>query len=132
MNYLLDTHTWIWWNTAPEKLSRGVRTAIEHPKKNDVLLLSAISIWEVAKLIEKRRFRINIDTRLWVEQALDIPRLRIAELTPEIAVHSTELPRPIHDDPADQIILATARIENAVVLSKDRLILDYPNVKAEW
>ncbi len=132
MKYLLDTHVWIWWNAAPEKLSKAARAAIEEPKKGDTLLLSAISIWEFAKLVEKGRFRINVDTRMWVEQALDIPRLRIAEISPEIAVHSTELPRPIHDDPADQIILATARIENAVVLTKDRLLLDYPNVKAVW
>ncbi|MBI3535934.1 MAG: type II toxin-antitoxin system VapC family toxin, partial [Deltaproteobacteria bacterium] len=65
----------------------------------------------------------------WIEQALLLPELRIVELTPKIAYQSTILPKPIHDDPVDQILIATARDENAFVLTKDKLIQNYSHIK---
>lgn len=131
MRYLLDTHTWIWWNSRAEALSVKARKIIQD-ERYDELLLSAISIWEFSKLVEKRRVTLVGDGGTWIRDALEIPGLRVVELTPEISWQSTQLPQPFHDDPADQLIVATARIENATVLTADSLIRRYPHVRSEW
>jgi len=129
---LLDTHVWVWWNMAPGKLSKKARERIGGGEGEDELLLSAFSLWEFCKLLEKRRLGISCDPEAWMAEALAMPRLRVVPLTPALAYRSTVLPPSFHDDPADQIIVATAREENATILSKDRRILDYPHVRALW
>ena len=131
MKYLMDTHTWIWWHLKPESLSPKALQTIQSGRY-DELLLSAISIWEFSKLLEKRRLTISCDGRFWISEALAMPKLRVVEISPEIAWQSTQLPPTFHDDPADQMIVATARAENAVILTADRLIRNYPHVKTEW
>jgi PIN domain nuclease of toxin-antitoxin system len=131
MKYLLDTHTWIWWHMRPEALSPQALQIIQGGKY-DSLLLSAISVWEFSKLLEKRRLTIACDGRDWIEKAIQIPKLRVVELSPEIAWQSTRLPSPFHDDPADQIIVATARSEDATLLTADRPLRAYPHVRTEW
>ena len=132
MKYLLDTHVWVWWNMQPKRLSRKVRTLIESPQRYSELLLSAISPWEFCKLLEKKRIGISCDPEAWLDQAVQMPKLRLVPLTPTLAYRSTMLPQPFHDDPADQIIVATAREENATIVSKDRLIRDYQHVRSLW
>ena len=132
MKYLLDTHTWIWWHMNPDKLSHKVKKLIEDSDGYDELLLSAISPWEFSKLLEKKRIGISCDPEDWLDRALDIPKLRIVHLDPILAYLSTVLPQPFHSDPADQIIVATAREENATVLTKDEKILNYSHVQSLW
>jgi PIN domain nuclease of toxin-antitoxin system len=132
MKYLLDTHTWVWWNMEPKKLSRKARTAIEDTQRYSEILLSAISPWEFCKLLEKERIGISCDPEEWISEALRMPKLRLVPLTPAIAYRSTILPRPFHGDPAGQIIVATSREENTTIISKDRLIRDYPHVRTVW
>jgi len=132
MKYLLDTHTWVWWNMEPKKLSRKARAAIEDTQRYSEILLSAISPWEFCKLLEKERIGISCDPEEWMSEALRMPKLRLVPLTPAIAYRSTILPPPFHDDPADQIIVATARQENATIVSKDQFIRDYPHVRTAW
>ncbi len=131
MKYLLDTHTWIWWNAKPSSLSKHVIDRIQKVGSSEILL-SAISVWEFSKLLEKKRLTLACDGKKWIDDALVMPGLRLVPITPEIAWHSTQLPQPFHDDPADQMIVATARLENATVLSCDRLIRQYPHVRTEW
>lgn len=128
MRYVLDTHVWIWWNAKPESLPKKLYNVISQGEYTE-LLLSSISVWEFSKLLEKGRFRVSMDGKQWIDEALTLPRLRLAPLTPEIAWTSTQLPAPFHEDPADQIIVATARIENATLLTADKLILKYPHVR---
>jgi PIN domain nuclease of toxin-antitoxin system len=68
----------------------------------------------------------------WINSALDMPKLRLVPLSPAIAFRSTILPQPFHSDPADQIIVATAREENATIISKDERILSYEHVQSLW
>ena len=77
MRYLLDTHVWVWWNARPERLSRKVKRLMETSQKYEELLLSAISVWEFCKLLEKRRIGISCDPRDWLEVALAMPKLRL-------------------------------------------------------
>ena len=132
MKYILDTHVWIWWNMNPEKLSSAVRKLIEMTRKYEELLLSAISPWEFSKLLEKRRLAISIDPEAWIRLALEMPKLRLLPLSPVLAYRSTILPPPFHDDPADQIIVASAREEGATILTSDDRIRSYKHVKTLW
>lgn len=132
MRYVLDTHVWIWWNMHPQRLSAKVQSLLSTTKRYDELLLSAISPWEFSKLLEKERIGICCNPEEWIAQALDMPKLRLVPLTPVIAYRSTSLPQPFNGDPADQIIVATAREENATVLTKDKLIREYKHVRSLW
>ncbi|CAK8713468.1 PIN domain-containing protein [Candidatus Electrothrix laxa] len=132
MKYLLDTHTWIWWNMNPTNLSDKVRQRIADSEKYSELLLSAISPWEFCKLLEKKKLGISCPPEKWLKEALDMPKFRLVELTPIIAYRSTSLPQPFHNDPGDQIIVATAREENAILLTKDAKIQQYSPVKTLW
>ena len=132
MKYPLDTHTWIWWNMNPKKLSKKVKKLIHDTEGYDELLLSAISPWEFSKLLEKKRLGISCNPEDWIKAALDMPKLRVIPLHPILAYRSTILPQPFHDDPADQIIVASAREENATILTKDQKILKYEHVKSLW
>ena len=132
MRYLLDTHVWVWWNLRPEKLSDKVRSLISTPARYEELLLAAISVWEFAKLVERRRLAISCDPEEWIRQALEMHKLRLVPLSPVLAYRSTVLPHGFHDDPADQIIVATARDENATILTSDERILAYPHCRSMW
>ena len=132
MTYLLDTHTWVWWYMNPQKLSRRVTDLIGDTTRYDELLLSAISPWEFCKLLEKGRIAISCNPEDWLSAAFDLPKFRLVPLSPVLAYRSTVLPQPFHNDPADQIIAATALQENAAILTKDRNILEYEYVKSLW
>ena len=132
MKYVLDTHVWIWWHIHPKKLSKRVRSIISHPDQYEELLLSAISPWEFSKLLEKKRMGISCDPEKWIREALEMSKLRLVPLTPTLSYRSTTLPPPFHEDPADQIIVATAREEKATVMTKDKLIQEYTHVRTLW
>ncbi len=130
--YVLDTHVWIWWHMQPDCLSAKARKTIGDVSRYDELLLSAISPWEFCKLLEKERLGISCDAQDWLDAALDMPKLRLVPISPKLAYQSTVLPQPFHSDPADQIIVATAREENAVLLTKDHRLLEYRHVRSIW
>jgi PIN domain nuclease of toxin-antitoxin system len=132
MKYLLDTHAWIWWHVAPERLSASAAAIIDAPDADDELLLSAISPWEFSKLLEKGRLAVSTDPEAWIEKALTLPGLGLVPLTPRIAYRSTVLPQPFHRDPGDQILVATARDLDAVLITKDERLREYPHVKTLW
>lgn len=132
MTYLLDTHVWVWWNVAPERLSRKAAALLSDPEQYEELLLASISLWELCKLLEKGRLGINAAPQEWMREALNMPKLRVSELTPSIAYQSTVLPGSYHDDPADQIIVATAREHEATLITKDARMRRYPHVRALW
>lgn len=91
--------------------------------------VSAISCWEVAKLVELGRLYLPAPVDAWLAQSLAYPGVRLLELSPQIAVESTQLPPPFHRDPADQIIVATARIYRCPLATIDEKIMRYPHVQ---
>lgn len=125
---LLDTHIWVWWVTRHTDLPEPLRAAVESNVANG-LGLSVFSCWEVAKLVEHDKMQFTEPVDKWMEQALTYPGLNLLELTPQIAVASTQLPGQFHRDPADQIIVATARVYGIPLLTVDRQILAYPHVQ---
>lgn len=132
MQTLLDTHAWVWWVTEDRRLSSKARAAIARSQRAGALAVSLISAWEVAKKIETRQLVLDRPLDQWLDQATAMPGLLVAELTRPILVDSCRLPQPFPGDPADQIIVATARHHGATLITRDRKIRDYPHVRAVW
>ena len=125
---VLDTHIWVWWIYNDDRLSEKYRHAIQRAEE-DGLGLSVISCWEVAKLVEVQKLTLHCPLDEWMNTALSYPGIELLELTPHIAIESTRLPGRFHRDPADQIIVATARVHEAQLLTIDEKILHYPHVQ---
>lgn len=89
------------------------------------LLLSVISVWEAGVLESKGRIRFGMPCEQWVREALATPGMTLAPLTPEIALASSRLPGPFHGDPADRILVATARSTGARIATIDERITGY-------
>ena len=124
---LLDTHIWYWWVNDPNQLTPGQQ---QHLKDNEPLGLgvSVISCWEIAKAAALGRITVTPDTATWLRRALAYPGIHLIELTPSIAVESCQLPGAFHRDPADQMIVATARVLGFSLLTADAKVLAYPHV----
>ncbi len=125
---VLDTHIWVWWVHGDERLTKKQIESIE-ANENNTIGISAISCWEIAKLVEYKRLNLPCSLKKWFQQAMSYPGIRLLELTSEIAVESTQLPGKLHHDPADQIIVATARIYNCPLLTSDNELLKYSHVE---
>jgi PIN domain nuclease of toxin-antitoxin system len=125
LKVLLDTHTWLWLSEddkrLPVRIARAARAAAQHGD----LFVSPISAWEIALLQLRRRLDLGIAVAEWLDRALDFPGLNVAPLTPQAAAASCLLPEPLHADPADRMLIATAREIGAALATVDRKILDY-------
>jgi len=123
---LLDTHTWVWFRLGEAAAFRRASIeAIHAAAARSDLRVSVISVWEVAMLAAKRRLQLGRPVTEWVRGALGASGLLLSDLTPEIAVEACNLPGDFHDDPADRLIVATARAIGATLYTKDRAILAY-------
>lgn len=125
MRILLDTHVLVWLLNDSTRISGKMYSKIEKAADGDELFVSAITPWEIAMLVAKERLRFSRDVGEWLDLALSLPGIQLAPLSPAIAVASTRLPWQVHSDPADRILLATARHLNATLISSDRHMLDY-------
>jgi PIN domain nuclease of toxin-antitoxin system len=124
---VLDTHIWVWWvHRDPNLTSRQIEWLQQHEAQD--LGVSAITCWEVAKLVEYGRLKLPLSVGDWMEQAFAYPGMRLLPLSPEVAVEATRLPGLFHRDPADQIIVATARIYRCPLLTSDKKLLSYAHV----
>ncbi|HJN29314.1 MAG TPA: type II toxin-antitoxin system VapC family toxin [Candidatus Latescibacteria bacterium] len=126
MAYLLDTHIWIWWMIGADPLrSSPARERIARAIDEESARVSVISVWEVGMLEAHKRISLTVDVETWTRQALSSPGLSLAPLTPDIALASSRLPGEIHGDPADRMLIATARSLGATLVTRDRRILEY-------
>lgn len=125
---LMDTHIWVWWVHNDARLTDKLRAIIQSHEA-DGLGVSIFSCWEVAKLVELKKLILHCPVNDWLDTALHYPGIQLLTLTPAIVVESTQLPGEFHRDPADQIIVATARILDCPLLTVDDRILNYPHVK---
>lgn len=124
---LLDTHIWVWWINSSPKLTPKHLAIIQHYLAAG-LAVSVISCWEVAKLATLGRLNLFLPVDQWLRLGLTRPGIRLVDLTPKIAVEANYLPGTFHRDPADQILVATARELNLPLLTADAKILAYPHV----
>jgi PIN domain nuclease of toxin-antitoxin system len=125
---VLYTHIWDWWVHGDTALTTN-QVALLQQYEPQGLGVCAISCWEIAKLVEYNRIVLPSPVDEWIGMALLYPGIRFLNLTPQIAIESTQLPAGLHKDPADQIIVATARIHNCPLLTADTQILDYEHVE---
>ena len=123
---ILDTHIWLWWvNRDTVNLDRGRRSQIENC---DIVAISAISCFEVAWLEHHGRIVLPVGKSEWFEKALDGSGIKLQPVTPEIACVAVELPEH-HSDPQDRIIIATAIVLNAQLMSSDRKFSGYKDLE---
>src|SRR5579863_8063835 len=115
---LLDTHVWLWLaEGTPGKLSPACLAGIRAASQDGQILISAISVWEVAMLDARKKVLLSTGCHQWVQTALRGPGIELVELSPEIAIDSTRLPDGFQADPADRILVATARHRNATFVT---------------
>jgi len=122
---LLDTHIWIWLMAGTGVLTAESRRIISRALGRGMLRIAAISLWEIALLAARGRILLGKSTGAWFEQALAKPGPAIEALTAPIAIESYALPDQFHSDPADRLIVATARITGAALMTRDHDILAY-------
>lgn len=125
---LLDSHTWIWHVQGDKRLPLNHAGHIQQ-NESAGLGVSVISLWEIAKAVESGGLTLPVGVEEWLDKALMYPGVTILPLTPRIVVESTQLPGRFHKDPADQIIVATARVYDCPLLTSDKKILNYQYIK---
>lgn len=131
---VLDTHALVWWVNGDSQLSLNAKAAIENELSTDdgVLLVSAISAWEIAMLVNVDRLTLTMALDDWLETISNIEGVRFVPVDIEIGVESTRLPGDFHKDPADRMIVALARHLNVPMVTRDEKIRVYKHVQSIW
>lgn len=131
---VLDTHALIWWVSGNARLSDPAREAIEAERASEAgqLLVSAITAWEIAMLVERGRLVLTMDVDDWLDTVASIEGVHFVSVNNAVAVQSVRLPGDFHSDPADRMITALARHHAVPVVTADRKIRDYQHVKTIW
>ena len=122
---VLDTHVLVWLVDDDKRLLPGAATRVERAAAAGVVHIPAIAIWEIGLLESKGRLTLTMPIGEWVARALALPGVQLAPLTPDVALDASRLPGQFHGDPADRIIVATARRLQGVLVTADRSILAY-------
>ena len=132
---VLDTHALLWWveGQASNLSSRG-RSAIESERsaEDGEIVVSSITAWEIALLVARRRLGLTAGVDAWLAKIARMERLRFVPVDNEIAVAAVDLPGELHRDPADRIIVATARHFDAPLVTGDRQLRAYQHVRTIW
>lgn len=128
MNLLLDTHVWIWSQRSPEKL--GPLTVDALTSESNRNKIASISALEVARLDAAGRMRFSMGLSRWVQHSFEELAAESVPMTNEIAIEAYQLAEPIGKDPADRILVATARVLDCALVTADDRILRYRGVKS--
>lgn len=126
---LLDTHALIWLVAGNARLGVRAREAIATAASGDAVFVAAITPWEIAMLVARARLALDRDVGEWLDQVLSLPGVSLAALSPAIAVASTRLPGELPSDPADRMIVATARQLGAALVTADQALLAYGKMR---
>jgi PIN domain nuclease of toxin-antitoxin system len=129
---IIDTHVWLWLLHDPSQLSNAAREQIEIEEAQNGILVSAISVWEIAVKSSLGKLALPLPIDDWYALAKSHSGIVIEALNPEDAIASTQLPGDFHKDPADRIIVAMARRYDVPLITCDNNILKYPHVKTIW
>ena len=124
MKALLDTHVLLWWLEDADRLSAEHKKVLWEASQDHPLLLSDISLWEIATLHGLGRIRLDLPLREWLESASAPPLVSRCPITPAVAAEVASLPDTVPRDPADRIIIATSRVFGATLLTADQRIID--------
>jgi PIN domain nuclease of toxin-antitoxin system len=119
---LLDTHIWVWWLTPESPLTDSERGALDAAAERRELFLAAISLWEAQMLHAKRRLPLPVPFPAWLRQAADERMLTVLPLDVQTVIALDSLPASFHGDPADRLIVATARAHRLPLATRDASI----------
>ena len=122
---VLDTHVLIWVMDDDTRLGAKAKRIIVDAWRDNEVGVSAITPWEIALLVEKGRLRLAREVAEWLDVALTAPGVRLLPIEPAIALDSVRLPGTFHADPADRIIVATARRWGGSLITADAAIVAY-------
>lgn len=130
---VLDTHALVWWVSDAARLSTVARRAINRSRESgDGVAVSSISVWEIAMLVKRARLKLTVDIFDWLDHVERIPAIHFVAVDNRIALRSTALPEPLHKDPADRMIVATAQQLRCPLVTADRKLIDYAHVETVW
>lgn len=130
---VLDTHVLLWWVSDSDQLSVAAKKAIEKTiSMGSEVIVSTISAWEVSMLINKKRLVLSMDVESWFAEVSQIDGVRFLPVDDEIGIKSTVLPGNFHKDPADRMIVATARKLAVPLVTAEDKIRNYQHVKTIW
>ncbi|MSR19843.1 MAG: PIN domain-containing protein [Gemmatimonadetes bacterium] len=124
MKAFLDTHVLVHWLGGCDALTDAQRQVVMAASEAEPLWVSEVSLWEIAALVSLGRLRLRLPLRDWLEAAVAPPLVRRASISPAVAAEVAALPASFHRDPADRIIVASARVIGATLLTQDRRIID--------
>jgi PIN domain nuclease of toxin-antitoxin system len=124
MSHLLDTHVLLRWLEGGKALSRAQRRIVDRASAKAPLFVSDITLWEIATLYELGRIRLQLPLREWLNAAVAPPLVERVGISPVIAAEVAVLPATFQRDPVDRILVATARVLGAALLTSDQRIVD--------
>lgn len=127
MSFLLDTHVWIWTQEQPDSIGAGSRSLLE--TTTDELCVSAVSSLEIARLVAGGLLELRGSLDRWVRSAIDSIEARSIDVDHRVAIEAYELPGRFHKDPADRLLVATARLHDLTLVTADERILAYRSVR---
>jgi PIN domain nuclease of toxin-antitoxin system len=126
---VVDTHVWLWWMAAPDRLSRAATAAIEEA---DAIGVCAVSCWEVAMLTTRGRIKLDREPPVWLRQALGQEGVVALPLMPAVATDAALLDPSFPGDPADRFIYSTARSEGAPLVTRDQRLREFDPRGTIW
>ena len=130
---ILDTHVLLWWVSGSDSLSAAANKVIKSTlTKGSEIIISSISAWEISMLISRGRLILSMDVESWLDEVAQIDGVRFVSVDNEIGIKSTALPGEFHKDPADRMIVATARKLAIPLVTADEKIIKYEYVKTIW
>lgn len=128
MTFLLDTHVWIWTQEAPNRLGATTTKLLTNAQHN--LYVSTISTLEIARLVSAGLVGLSGSLGSWISETIDSLLCGTVEVSHDIALGAYSLPGHFHKDPADRVLIATARIHEMTLVTADDRILAYRHVKS--
>jgi len=130
MKLLLDTCCIVWAISEPSSLSKTAKALLTSDESE--ICVSAISAAEIACAAERGRIVIDRHWKKWFRYYVGLNEWQVEDITLEIMEEAYSLPESFHADPADRVMVATARLKNYTILTADKRILAYPHVKSAW
>src|SRR4030065_1671432 len=123
MNLLLDPHVFIWWDSNPDKLSPRALTLCQD--RRNTLIVSVGSIWEMQIKAQLGKLKLNIPMAELIEKQKETNAIKVLTISLEHILELGNLPT-IHNDPFDRLLIAQARVEDAMIVSTDSIFAQYP------
>lgn len=129
---VLDTHVFVWWLMQSPKLSAGAKREIRRATRLRSIVVSAVSIFEIATVVRRGRLQLGTTVELWLDAARSLPELHVEPVTDQIARLAGGLADSFHGDPADRIIVATAMTLQAKLVTADDRLRRSRQVETVW